>query len=107
MNQLFEKLLRDYQIDERFKEPLKDQLLLTYQSLTSTDKEIVRALKQNLRDVELKLEKIEERFALGEIDRPVYDKIGGKIKEEKKNIEAQLEVSKNKLSAHLIHSKKY
>jgi hypothetical protein len=46
-----------------------------------TDKEIVRTLKQSLRDVELKLEKIEERFALGEIDRPVYDKIGGKIKE--------------------------
>ena len=74
MNQLFEKLLRDYQIDECFKEPLKDQLLLTYQRLTSTDKEIGRTLKQNLRDIELKLEKIEERFALGEIDRPVYDK---------------------------------
>ena len=59
MNQLFEKLLRDYQIDERFKEPLKDQLLLTYQGLTSQDKEIVRTLKQNLRDVEAKLEKIE------------------------------------------------
>jgi hypothetical protein len=42
----------------------------------------------------MNLEKIEEFFALGEINRSIYDKIGGKIKDEKKNIEVQLEGSK-------------
>ena len=98
IHQSFEKFLRTYQIDQRFIDPIKDQLLYTYQSFTSTDKEGLRALKQNLSEIETKIEKIEERFAFGDIDRDVFEKVGGKLKEEKKKIEAQLEGPKNKLS---------
>lgn len=98
MNQLFQEFLKDFQIDDRFRDPIKDQLLHTYTSLTSTDKEMLRAIKQTLSEVDAKLERVEERFALGEIDRAIYEKIGGKLREEKKKIEEQLAGPKNKLS---------
>ena len=98
MHASFEKFLGEYQLDGRFIEAVKDQLLYTYRSLTVTDKEVVRAIKQGLAEIEVKIEKVQERFAFGEIDRDVFEKVGGRLKEEKKKIEAQLEEPKNKLS---------
>jgi site-specific DNA recombinase len=98
MNKLFSEFLYGYQIDKRFLNPIKDQLLYTYKRLTDTDQDVYRGLKQSLSDVESKLEKVEERFAYGEIDRDVFEKVGGKLKEEKRKIEDQIEESKNKLS---------
>jgi site-specific DNA recombinase len=98
MNQLFSEFLNAYQIDKRYNAPLKDQLLYTFTNLTASNKELVRGQKQTLSDVDKKLMKVEERFALGEIDRLVYDKIAGKFRDEKRRIEKELGGAKNKLS---------
>ncbi len=98
LNELFRDLLMSYQIDSRFRAPIHDHLLYTYNSLTAADNEINRSLQQSLGEVNAKYEKVEERFALGEIDRDVFEKIGGKLKSERTKIEAQITGTKNKLS---------
>jgi site-specific DNA recombinase len=49
-------------------------------------------------DLKDKLEKVEDRFAVGEIDRLIYDKASGKLKAEIRQISEELEKSNFKLS---------
>ncbi len=58
---------------------LKEQLLLTYDNLLKSTSDIKSISKQRLSEVQGKLDKLEERFAYGEIDREIFDKIGGKL----------------------------
>ncbi len=98
LNLMFEDILKSYQIDDRFKAPIRDQLLYVYKNLTTSDIEMTRSLKQSISELNVKFEKMEERFAFGEIDRNVYENIGGRLKEERKRIEEQLEGAQKKLS---------
>ena len=43
-------------------------------------------MQQSLSTLNAKLEKLEERFAFGEIDREIFEKVGGKLKQEIKAI---------------------
>ncbi|MBL6446358.1 hypothetical protein JMN32_08565 [Fulvivirga sp. 29W222] len=49
--------------------------------------------KSQLSQVEKKLEGIEERFVIGEIERPLYDQYASKFREEKLTIEQKIENS--------------
>jgi hypothetical protein len=49
------------------------------------------ALKANLNALKKKLENIEERFVIGEIDRELYDKYSSKYKNEYFEIEQEVE----------------
>lgn len=51
----------------------------------------LRAYKANLTEITGRLETIEERFAVGEIDRPIYEKCHLKYQGEKLEIEGMLE----------------
>ena len=51
-----------------------------------------------LSDLKDKLEKVDDRFAVGEIDRPIYEKASGKLKAEIKQISEELEKSNFSLS---------
>jgi hypothetical protein len=44
------------------------------------------------------LEKAEERFALGEIDRDIFERTGGKLKAEKRRLEEELDETSKKSS---------
>ena len=55
--------------------------------MTSSSDEINRIEKQSLAAIESKLSKVEERFAFGEIDATIFEKVGGKLKDEKRLIE--------------------
>ncbi len=59
---------------------------------SKTDNE--KVLKSNLNALKKKLENIEERFVIGEIDRPLYNKYSSKYKNE--YFEIEQEVKKNK-----------
>ena len=98
MHEKFKDFLKGFEVKEEFFNPLRDQLLRTFENLTSTDREALRMLKQNLSEVEEKIETIDERYALGEIDGLVYGKIITKYNIQKKELTDQIDKPKFKLS---------
>jgi site-specific DNA recombinase len=98
MHQLFEDLIKRYQLDDRFIDPLKEQLLYTYQNLVDTGKDVKISCQKRLRDLEDKLDKLEERYAYAEIDRAIFEKVAGKLKSEIQSVRLQLKESGKKLS---------
>jgi len=98
MHSLYAAFLKAYQVDQESCGLLKEQLLLTYDNLMKSSSETKSLSKQRLGEVQAKLDKLEERFAYGEIDRDVFEKVGGKLREEIRAIERELDESKNKLS---------
>lgn len=98
MHELYVALLKKYQVDEESREMLQEQLLMTYDRLTSSDISIMALRKQRLGELNAKLEQVEERYAYGEIDREVFEKVGGKLKAEITTLNKEVENSKNKIS---------
>lgn len=98
MHEKFKTLLRSLQIDSAFIAPLKDQLEYTYEFLAASSIEEKKALKQRFAELESKINTIEERFALGEIDRGIYEKVHAKLKQEISPIKEDLEKLGTKLS---------
>jgi site-specific DNA recombinase len=98
MNEKFGSFLKSYQVDRRFIAPLRQELLATYKELTFSSKENRKVEKQAMVAIEAKLAKVEERYAFGEIDHAIYERVGGRLKEEIKAIEAKIEKPKNEIS---------
>ena len=82
MHDHFVNLLHQYTIDEDLIEPLKMQLVYTYQQMTQEQEVDNTSCKLRLAELKSKVETIEERFALGEIDRGIYQKVIAKQKKE-------------------------
>jgi hypothetical protein len=47
-------------------------------------------MEQSLHRLNPNLEKLENRFAFGEIDQEIFEKVGGKLKQEIKSINDEL-----------------
>ena len=98
MHQIFEDLLRGYEIQRPFLAPLRDQLLQTYANLTKEDKDNNALLKNALAEVSKNINTVEERFALGIIGHDIYERFFEKLRAEKRTIEEKLEQAGNKIS---------
>ena len=91
MHDKFKEKLSDYFIDKEEAEIIK-VLLEEHMAIFFKSKiEEAKKLKFNLTEVKEKLDKIEERYAVGEIDRTLYEKF--KPKYEKEAIEIEQELS--------------
>jgi site-specific DNA recombinase len=90
LNKQFENYLSNFQIFEKYIEPVKDEFLSTMIETGSGSKESEELLKGRLKEAESKIEKLEERFILGDIERESYLKFGAKYKEEKQQITSEL-----------------
>src|ERR1035437_6628267 len=98
MHTEFEKLLSNLTAEKKSIAPIKKQLEYTYYSLTESNTSNQKALEMRISELREKLETVQERFALGEIERPIFEKVFGKLKVEKTQIEEELEKTKIKLS---------
>lgn len=98
MHGLFAELLKSYEINRLYLAPLKEQFLHICEALNDSGKEDRFSLQQSLSMLNAKLEKLEERFAFGEIDREIFEKVGGKLKQEIKAINDELKRSGIELS---------
>ena len=74
MHELFLEFLEHYSIDERLIVPFHDQLKETFFKLHEDNLEQERALINLVKEISKKVETLEERYALGAIDREMYDK---------------------------------
>ena len=98
MNNLFIDLLKSYTIDEELVDVLKDSVIDAFYDINKTAIETTGVLEKQLDEVTQKLELLQEKFILGDIDKEIYDKFGKKYKEEKLNIEKEMRKSSFDLS---------
>ncbi|MES2398099.1 MAG: recombinase family protein [Bacteroidota bacterium] len=95
----FNKYLSTYSIPERFVEPMKLQLGMTFKEMNK-DNEVSKILiNANLNEVKEKLNKLEERYALGEVeDKEVYKRLKVRFWDEINAITGELSKVDLKLS---------
>ncbi|WP_367182310.1 recombinase family protein [uncultured Aquimarina sp.] len=89
----FKDILSAYQIDQKFIAPLKTQLKYTFEYLNKTEKDDKPLLKNSLKTIKQKIEKIQERHVLGEIEPDLYRKFKEKFNLEKEEIEQEIKNS--------------
>jgi site-specific DNA recombinase len=98
MHGLFTGLLKRYEINRLYLAPLKEHFLLICGALADSGKEDRVTIERNLHALNTKFETLEERFAFGEIDRDIFEKVGGRLKEEIKSVNDELKGSGIELS---------
>lgn len=91
MNNLFLTELSHYTIDEKYKEPVKDELLRYFDKTAKEIESDALILKGKLTETSKKVETLEERFAIGEIEKELYQKFIVKYKKERLDINTELE----------------
>lgn len=91
MHKSFLKRLDQLAIPEREIEPVKDEFIRFFNDTEKENIEVAEKLKIALIEVNRKIEAIEERFTLGEIERDLYQKFIGKYKGEKTEILKKLD----------------
>lgn len=94
----FSKLLSNYTIKEESIAPLKQIMSSVFYSLNEANTSNKEDFQKSLDACNKKIETIEERFALAEIDRNIYEKFSSKYKQEKAEIEKKLTESSFELS---------
>jgi DNA invertase Pin-like site-specific DNA recombinase len=90
LHQQFEELLNKYQLDEKLIAPLKTQMKYTFDYHNQSNKDNTATLKYNLKTITQKIDKIQERFVIGEIDGELYQKFNNKFRTEKEGIEEEI-----------------
>ena len=89
----FTKILDSFQVDPKYNETIKEVMLYTYDNLAKELRTEHAQLKKQLNGIEEKIESIEERFAVGEIDIEIYNKFKSKYTVIKKEIDTSLSQS--------------
>jgi site-specific DNA recombinase len=91
MHKQFVKLLSSFTLAPHLIKPATKALAYTYENLTERSTETMKVLTTRLNEVNEKLNNVIERFAVGEIDRNIYDKVAVKLDTEKREIEQEIE----------------
>ena len=99
MHKLFIELLENYKLDDpKWVEPLKEILLQTYLSQHEESLNGVIILEKEVSKIEDNIEKIEMRFAIGEIEKDLYLKFKEQFNKELTQINEQISKSSFNLS---------
>ena len=77
MNKQFEGFLSNFHILEKYIEPVKDEFLDSMKQSEGMNKESETVLKGRLTEVNSKIEKLEERFILSDIEKDFQTKFSG------------------------------
>lgn len=92
-NQLHEMLIKKlsyYQLDPKYTEILKEVMTYSYDQQTKEIRKNETQVKKQLTSINDKIESIEERFAIGEIDQQIFEKYSNKFNKEMAQLEEQL-----------------
>lgn len=91
LNKKFENFLSNFHVLEKYISPVKDEFLASMLNSDSSNKESEKQLKTHLAEINSKVEKLEEKFILEEIDKELYTKFKVKYQAEKKKITEEIE----------------
>jgi site-specific DNA recombinase len=89
----FAQFLDQFQLDKSLIPVIKKQLEITFNNLMDSNAGEQRSMVAKLSELKDKLEKVEDRFAIGEIDRSIFERASAKLKAEIKQISEELEKS--------------
>ncbi len=90
LNELFVKELENLSIDPKYIEPIVDEFLKYFDKANEEANQNILVLKNRFNDLTTKINAIEERFAIGEIDRELYNKFIGNYKKERLLVSTEL-----------------
>ena len=90
MNQLFMDKLNSYALKAKFIDPVKDEFIQLYNEEQKESLTELSVLKSRLIEVEKTVETIEERFAVGDIEKELYLKFKAKYIKEKLDLKGSI-----------------
>lgn len=96
LHNLFKSILDGFKIDKEEVEIIKVQLEEQFSNFFEENIEEKKTLENNRRELKRKIEAIEERFVIGEIDKSLYEKFRSKY--DKELIDLETEISKTSIS---------
>ena len=100
MHELYQDLLRDYQIDPVLLPQVQEMMSQVFKRLSHDHEQEEKRLKLQLSELKKKLETMERRYALGDINGEIYSKYSGELKAEMREIEVNIEKLSGPLSNH-------
>ena len=90
MHEWFMEVLSEFKVDKRFIEPMKKQLALTFDVLTESQRGDKIRIGIQLKKISQQMDKLEERFAYGEISKEIFDKYCEPLRAEKEKMEEEI-----------------
>ena len=92
VHKVFRSIIDGYtlNIDDDMRYLLREQMIATYNQLSEEGDQVRDNVTIELKEVNRKLDRLEERFILEEIKSDMYAKFEAKFKEERKELEQQL-----------------
>jgi hypothetical protein len=103
LNMKFENILSAFQYDVKYKEKLKSILYEKLKSRFAGEHESEKQNRKRIAEISGQLEKMEERFVLGEITTEQYTKYSTLYKKQMENLEQEIEQI-GKISSNLENS---
>lgn len=88
LHSLFEAILEELNLTQEDVEPMKHQLRKIYTALNTEREENLQQYKIKSRELEEKIERLEERFINEEIKADLYEKFSAKFRKEREELEA-------------------
>lgn len=88
LHSLFEAILNEFNLAKEDVEPLKAQLRKVYNALNSKKEAHQQEYKLKVRELEDKIERLEERFINEEIKADLYEKFSAKFRKEREELKA-------------------
>jgi site-specific DNA recombinase len=107
MHRKYENLLNRYTIEKKLIAPFKLRMVETFFQMNESNREDAKLIKGQLQELESKIEKLEERYAYGEITRDMYDKFASKLKGERAEIServAEIDFQLSNLEDYIVSS---
>ena len=98
VNELFVKELEKYQLEDTFVDIYKLQIKKMLGNITKEQKNENALIKKQLTELKTKKEKLEERFAFGEITQEMYIKFNNKIAADIASLEPDFDMDEKTIS---------
>lgn len=86
----FQGILNELSLNEEYIELYKDQLKLIYDQINENKDKVNGEYQMQLKELETKIERLEERFINEEIKPDLYEKFSQKFKQERQSIEENM-----------------
>ena len=91
LHNTFTEDLKTYQLDPKYKDVVKDVMTYTYDNITKEIRTQKKSVKKTITELSTKIESIEERYALGEINSAIYKKFKDKYESQKQELQSKIE----------------
>jgi len=107
VNAQFENMLKGFTINDEYMPLIKEQLFITFQEHNASLQETENAINRQLTDIDVKLERLEERFILEELSAELYHKYKTRFEKDKEDLRSQMmqnQIEMSKLDEYIAFS---